>query len=143
MNINKFKIEVNYNYTFEKMILLGRYGLVYIDKETQYLSGVKNGKTKTTTMFTINFGYEISSEYAVNELTGLGLRPANMFEVMTIGYKMPDLQTENQIVSFIHTPKKGKESVILGNDEKKGRCILVDSIEIVWGVETLILASPI
>lgn len=116
---NVFQVMVNYNQTLTEMIEAGHYDSFDPNIQnfgltskgglfSEWPSGFKydlralskGRKTGQVGIDLVGFGQRITSEEVYRELRGMGLRPANLPELLALGAQYPDIQRKFPIVAF-------------------------------------------
>lgn len=106
-----FAIAVDYRQSLEKMIEAGQYARVNSDINSTAFP-IKRGKTVEVETQLVGFDKTMSSEAVLTELDRMGLRAANIMELLAFGAKYPEEQKKNPVVAL------GSVGMVLGH-----RCV--------------------
>lgn len=96
---DRYSITVDYSLTLDQMIAVGEYDYANPDINSKHLPVKGEGKLELKLQL-IHFDRNISSDDAERELDKLGLRPANLEELLAFGAQYPDLQKQFPIVAL-------------------------------------------
>jgi len=94
-----YPIEVDYNVSLEKLIKDGNYSWIN-EHITSKNFPTKNNSTSKLIMKLIEFTGFITEEEILYSLNQLGCRPAEIYELISLGLKYPDIQRKILIVSI-------------------------------------------
>ena len=92
-------ISANYGMSVEDAVALGRYDWANSDIASKNFSTKRTGKANLTIELP-HFNRTISTEGALRELDRMGMRSAELHELLAFGEKYPDVQREFPIVAL-------------------------------------------
>lgn len=93
------KVKVDYDLPLSESIKLGNYHIPNKHVSDEFLSTIKEGKKEVEIiLFTID--HQAFANEIISEMAKQNLRPANVQELLAIGYTLPNLQEEFPIIAF-------------------------------------------
>jgi len=97
-SIPSYTVTVNYCQTVEQLIKAGNYGWVNGSITDKHFRTNKKGEEQIE-IFTVSTDRQMSNSEVSKLLDSLGLRDANIKELLSLGAQHPDLQRQNIIVA--------------------------------------------
>ena len=94
-----FRLQVNYDLSVDAAIRDGKYDYVNGNITEKNFPTNRKGTTKLDIVL-VHLDRNVSSEDAIKELDKLGLRPAELHELLAFGAKYPDEQRKHPIVAL-------------------------------------------
>lgn len=96
---NVFRVTVDYGMSVEELVRLGKYDSANPDINSQNFRTDRRGKTEVV-IHVVPLDRYISLDEAVRELDKMGLRPAELHELLAFGAAFPDKQRELPITAL-------------------------------------------
>ena len=94
-----FRIQVNYDLSIKKAIKGGKYGQKDYDINDEHFPSKRSGSAKVD-IYLVHFNKDMSSVDVLEELDKMGLRSAELPELLALGAQYPDEQKKNPIVAL-------------------------------------------
>lgn len=91
----KYKIKLGKEKTIEALVKAGKYTW-----SSDNISKFPFEKTEAKEIELVHFNKSISSEDAIKEMDGMGLRPATTTELLLLGAQHPELQRKEVVVAL-------------------------------------------
>ncbi len=124
---NVYTLTINYTRSVEDGIRAGKYEWSSSDITSSHFPSEETG-TKEVSIELIHFGRDMETNEVLSELDKMGLRPATLKELLTLGEKHPDLQREFPIIalgSVWRDPGGDRDCACLGRDDSRRRLHLL------------------
>jgi len=128
-----FPITVDYGRNIESLVTDGKYDYADSDINSKHFRAERNG-TEDIEVHLVHFGRSISTEDAIAELDKMGLQPAKIHELLTLGIKHPDLQREFLIIALgsVWRYQDGSRGCPCLGRDGSGRDLSLHWVEIAW-----------
>ncbi len=97
--IATFQLSVNYGASVAQLVKMGKYKDPHPDINDKNFKTKRKGKKHLEAQL-VHFGRDMSSEAVLAELDRLGLRPAELHELLAFGIEHPDEQLKHPIVAL-------------------------------------------
>jgi len=96
---NTYPVTVNYDLPVEDAVKAGKYDWMNSNVSSKNFPSKRKG-TAEEEIVLVHFNRKIDSDEAVRELGKMGLRPAELPELLAFGAKYPDVQREFPVVAL-------------------------------------------
>ena len=94
-----FEVGIDQTRTLDQLIAVGKYDWVSPDL-TKYFTIAPGADYIVTLLTLLNFNQEMTSEQVLVEMDRLGLRPATLQELLSLGAQRPELQKEFPVIAL-------------------------------------------
>jgi hypothetical protein len=94
-----FEVIVEFEKSIEELLVLGKYDRADLDINSKHFLARRTRNVRTI-IDLIHFDSILSSDDALVVLHKMGYRPADAYELLTLGIKYPDVQREIRIVAL-------------------------------------------
>ncbi|PIR97979.1 MAG: hypothetical protein COT89_01875 [Candidatus Colwellbacteria bacterium CG10_big_fil_rev_8_21_14_0_10_42_22] len=128
-----YPITVDYGLSVEAMVKAGRYDWVNDYITSRNFPTKKKGK-KQVVVELIHLNRSVSTDDALKELDKMGMRPAELHELLALGQMYPELQREFPVValgSVWQNPNGNRYVSYLSRDDSE-RNLYLDWFEVDW-----------
>lgn len=93
------KLIVDYDQTVESLVKASRHDYANSDITSKHFSTQRTGQAEID-VHVLHFNRPISSDGAIKEMDKLGLRPAELHELLAFGAQFPDEQRKHLIIAL-------------------------------------------
>lgn len=100
--MDAYLISVNYELSIEEAARLGGYNFINRDITSENFPTKPDGmiEKKSITVELVHFNREISTDDALHELDKMGMRPAELRELLAFGQTYPDIQRKFPVIAL-------------------------------------------
>jgi hypothetical protein len=133
LGITKYDVEVDYGLTVAKAVKAGRYDYVNPNITAQNFPAKRSDKAATTVEL-VHFDKYMPSDEAKAELDGMGLRPAELHELLVLGTTHPKLQRKFPIIALgsVWQGPDGSRSVTFLDGYGSERYLYLSQVDSDW-----------